>query len=583
MVVLRLVFLDADAYPHLSWSAALLTDEGFYLHNARNAILFHRFQTDDFNNALIMPLLHVCQLGWFRVFGVSAVSARLLSVAFSLGTLGLFFAALRRAFGSRVAWLGTILLGLDHVNLLYNRLALMDTPAAFWMVAAFYAWVVAAQACSSRQRYYAFLACGLLLGAVYATRGVAAFLIPVPFLLLLWQVYRMAGDERRTELLGVVALTAGLGMAMSVYLLAWYLPHHAEIGRLNHYYLNHQLLPHSLNALRANMTHAVIGDHRGLSPYLFRHTPIQFALVLAGLFTLRFYKPEPTFMSATHHASRITHHFLTLWLLFAWLAYACISYAPDRYYALFYPALAALAALALADIQNVIKTIWSSPLARTTLGGFLAYHFAEAFLHHASRATDVALDAFTVGMAAVLFVAPRFAPAIRLRANVSARLLSAAPTILLLLWAGVNAGWTLDWLTHLRYSQRDADAWLAHNLPPNTVLLGDVAPGLCLNNHFRAINVIPGLCNDDQPVERAAPNPVAIVILDANFKEPWWQAQYPALVAPSRRVAFFPRVVRFPVGVYYEAKESGVRIQESVEDPLRANRFKLSINGTDEQ
>src|SRR4051794_7168818 len=55
---LRLAALDSDAYPRLSWSSALLTDEGFYIHNARNVVLFGTAQTDQFNNMLIMPTLH---------------------------------------------------------------------------------------------------------------------------------------------------------------------------------------------------------------------------------------------------------------------------------------------------------------------------------------------------------------------------------------------------------------------------------------------------------------------------------------------------------------------------------------------
>ncbi|HZP80524.1 MAG TPA: hypothetical protein VFB21_02695, partial [Chthonomonadaceae bacterium] len=59
LVILRLVALDSDAYEHLDWSTGLLTDEGFYIHNARNVALFGHPVTDDFNNALIMPLLHL--------------------------------------------------------------------------------------------------------------------------------------------------------------------------------------------------------------------------------------------------------------------------------------------------------------------------------------------------------------------------------------------------------------------------------------------------------------------------------------------------------------------------------------------
>ena len=85
--------------PRLSWSSALLTDEGFYLHNARNLVLFGPLRTDEFNNALIMPLLHVLQVAVFRLRASAPCRRAALSVGGSLLTLLVFFDALRRAFG----------------------------------------------------------------------------------------------------------------------------------------------------------------------------------------------------------------------------------------------------------------------------------------------------------------------------------------------------------------------------------------------------------------------------------------------------------------------------------------------------
>ncbi|HLV81030.1 MAG TPA: hypothetical protein VKT32_12150, partial [Chthonomonadaceae bacterium] len=78
MLALRLVALGSDPYARLSWSAAQLTDEGFYIHNARNLILFGHARTDGFNNALIMPTLHYVQVAVFSLFGVGAVQARMI-------------------------------------------------------------------------------------------------------------------------------------------------------------------------------------------------------------------------------------------------------------------------------------------------------------------------------------------------------------------------------------------------------------------------------------------------------------------------------------------------------------------------
>src|SRR6266571_9185730 len=137
-VALRLFYLRSDPYLFLDWSAGQLTDEGFYIHNARNVALFGHARTDEFNNMLLSPGLHYVQVGVFNVFGVGSVQARLISIIVSLLTLCLFWAAMKRAFGPHIAFTATLFLSLDHTNLLFNRLALMDTPATLPAVAAFY-------------------------------------------------------------------------------------------------------------------------------------------------------------------------------------------------------------------------------------------------------------------------------------------------------------------------------------------------------------------------------------------------------------------------------------------------------------
>ena len=99
MTVLRITALDSDPYHRLSWSSGLLTDEGFYIHNARNVALFGRERTDDFNNMLIMPTLHYVQVWVFHAFGYGIVQARWISIVCSLLAVVLLFDAARRLFG----------------------------------------------------------------------------------------------------------------------------------------------------------------------------------------------------------------------------------------------------------------------------------------------------------------------------------------------------------------------------------------------------------------------------------------------------------------------------------------------------
>src|SRR5207302_1852200 len=149
------------------------------------------------NNMLLSPLLHFVHTGSFLLMGAGSVQARLVSVLFSLFTLLVLFAALRRAFDIRIAATATLFLGLDHTYLLFNRMALMDTPATLPAVAAFYAFGRATLNPKSKiqnPKYQWFVACGALMAITYISRSLCAYLIPAPFLAL-WLESRRHKNE----------------------------------------------------------------------------------------------------------------------------------------------------------------------------------------------------------------------------------------------------------------------------------------------------------------------------------------------------------------------------------------------------
>ena len=547
-LILRVVALDSDAYAKLCWSGGLLTDEGFYIHNARNRVLFGQERANDFNNALIMPALHYVQVAVFSLFGVGAVVARMISVGCSLLTLWLFWSALRRLFGARCAWVGAALLGLDHVFVLYNRMALMDTPAALALTAAFWAFTRAVVGGDPERSnkpgsrpgtpfdVWWMSGCGALLALSYATRGLAALAFFSP-LGALWMPDGHKGERGKVTL----ALLLGLGAVLFVYGLLWYLPNREELQRLNAYYIQQWLLPRSGSHLIQNLLRALFGDSRGMSPYLARHTPITFALALVvSLWWFREgCKREPRPAGAVMQ-------YLVFWLWTAWIGLAVVSYSPSRYYILFYPAMAALAAVAVERLDEIGSFLARNRMVAASLSAFFVYHTGLAFTHHRELFADVVLFSL-VGVAFVVVF-------IRLRRRVTEagpRIGSggSARTVLLTLWLTIQAGWTADWLTHLRYAQRDTDRWLAANLPADTVLLGDIAPGVSLNNRFITVPVLWGLCNDVEPVERFAGRPRAVIILDGRWKEPLWIRHYPNLTRPERRIAS-AFIVNWEIGVY---------------------------------
>jgi 4-amino-4-deoxy-L-arabinose transferase-like glycosyltransferase len=541
-VLLRVVALSSDAYLRLSWSAALLTDEGFYLHNARNTVLFGHPVTDDWNNALLMPVLHFVQVAWFHLLGMGAVQARLLSVVCSLLVLGVFYLALRRAFGSAVAGISTLFLGLDHTHLLYNRMALMDTPALLPLCLALLCLILAFPSAESEPNGPALsvgwlIGCGLWLSVAYAVRGLTAVLLPVP-LIALWRQGKVGRQ-------GALWVLAGAGIGLGLYFLLWYLPNRQELLRINHYYLTQQLLPGSAKHLWQNIEHALLGDTRGMSPYLLRHTPVQTLLALLGLGAWL------VLSRGWEARARACGDFLVGWLVIEWVLLSVINYSPSRYYVLFYPALAGLAGLGTIYWSEVGQ-LWVSHRGWCgLLGAWLGYHLVEALIYQGSPLRELLIYGGAVLSAlGIWWLSARAGRWIGWQR--SGNIIG----VIIVLWAVINALWLGDWLGHLSYKQVQADAWLAANLPPGSVLLGDVAPGLCLNNHFVAVNVIPKLCNGHDPVERFAPAPRYIVILDGKWKEWWWVQHYPDLVKPERRLHLFPCLDYFPVGIYPVSKGS---------------------------
>ncbi len=80
-------------------------------------------------------------------------------------------------------------------------------------------------------------------------------------------------------------------------------------------------------------------------------------------------------------------------------------------------------------------------------------------------------------------------------------------------------------------------------------MVGDVAPGLCLDNGLVAVNVIPGLCNGERPLEHFVGHPRYVAILDADKKERYWVQTYPQTVAGSHLLKQ-ERVLKWIVGIY---------------------------------
>lgn len=450
LVAVRAAALGADPPPWLSWSSGIGTDEGFYTLDARHLVLFGTWARGSFHDRLLSPLLSVMQQAAFGAFGPSLMTARALDVLLGLLTLALMWLGLRAAFDTRAANAGALLLGFAPPFVLYNRLALQETPAAFWLAASFALWAVGTQARSRRLLMLAGVAAGL----AFLCKSLAMVFFPA----LLWAAWR-GGRRGRLVMLGLGAVMLGWG-------LLWQAPHHAELARMSAYYRTHQFAPHSAHSLWLNMRRAGVGDRagvlRGVLPYLLLFLPVPCVLALSR---------ARGFAQQT-----AAEQVLWLWLAGGVLFCALSSYAPDRYYVLFLPPLCALAGLALASLA----------------------------------------------------LAPR-------------RALAAAAFFVSAAWLGIawhGRTWTARANAHT----------LARLLPARSVVVGDMAPAVCLGTTLDAAPVQFGLSNDTRPVETL--NADYLAITRAPVYTRWWQARYPSLVQPARRLVSLPVGTRWIVDIY---------------------------------
>lgn len=567
MLALRLIALDSDAYERLSWSSALLTDEGFYLHNARNLILFGNTRTDDFNNMMIMPTLHFVQVAVFKVCGVGIVQSRMISVTLSILTIPVFFDSLRRGFGLREAIVGTIFFGLDHINILYNRLALMDTPAM--ALAVFTLYTLQLGTCSTRKEpskgvkrnnaSILWLICsGGLLGLTFITRGLYTCIIPL-FMVAAW---RMGVDRgQKTKLQTTAWFTAGLAGILSVWVVFWYMPNRIEIQHLNHYYFTELFLPHNFRQLGHNILSGLFDFQRGIMPYLLRHSPIQFGLAIVGIgwqvnrqwFAKKSdLEPNEQFRN---DASSELFSMLAWWLIIFLVILLVSDYSPSRYYVLFYPAMSAIAAVTCFRMIPIGRELLQSKILVAPMSSFLMCLAIQSVRAHIELIRPEVMPPLFIGVVIAIYIGMLLQTEKQrnrmLIQRWDAREKSEIWIACLSLWAIVNVYWTGDWLQHISYRQRNIDRELTAILPPNSVLLGDVAPALSINGRFKTINVINGLCNYSDPIENFNP-PRYICTLDSVWHNSWWMEHYPALVTPEHRFRVFKRVLRtnFVITIY---------------------------------
>jgi len=342
IAAIRLVSLRADPPSWLSWSAGLYTDEGMYAGDARSEALFGHWTRGEFHGAMLSPVLYGVQLAMFRHFGAGLDRARLISALMGIATVVLLWVGMRVAFGNRAAWISAVLLGISTPFVLYNRLALMETPVACCLTAAF-----AFVALSAETECRAWVAAAALaFGLAVAIKSLAWLALPA-FLI------GIGARSKRHACVFVGTLTASFGLYAWLALAPWA---HA-LARMNAYYIGHQYMPHSLLGLYGNIRRGIFtGERDGFLRTLAMLWPVGFMAAIYGL-PLAFKRRSPADL------------LLAWWLIAPAAFWLMSSYTPSRYYVIVMPAIAAIAGLRLAQMgRKPLAAIIAAAIAADGFG-----------------------------------------------------------------------------------------------------------------------------------------------------------------------------------------------------------------------
>ena len=387
-VYVRLIALGADPPGWLSWSAGIYSDEGIYAEDARLWVLYGQHMQGDFHASVIAPLWHWLLLNVFARYGISLVVLRTVSVVFGIATLAAFATALRVWYDTPTALIGLALLSVSAPFVMYNRLGLLESSALFWLVLGYLALGIAERSRTCWPRHAALVAAGLVCGIAVVWKG--TFLLGA---------LALAGYAFWRHRAPGAALAIGMAVVAAVYGVAWYAPHRAELARASHYYLYHQYLPRSLPGVWANLKRGLFtGNGDGIAPYLLRAA---FPLWALALFAAR----------DRDAASR--NRALLAWIAIPALAFLFSSYTPSRYYLVFWPALAALAArgaLALPLANARRPEIARAGIAAALVAGM----FAPLGVAYRDRMYTMHDDARTLArvLPADAWIAGQFAPSL---------------------------------------------------------------------------------------------------------------------------------------------------------------------------
>ncbi len=201
---LRFIFLDADPFPYSAFGATWV-DEGPYAHNARNYALFGywKLENDQWNPMYISPIHTYLELIFFRIFGVSTFSARIVSALFGIISIIIAgFFLMRKNFNVGALFMIFILINPMHIA--HNRIATIES-----ILLAFILIIISLIIYDNKTSWFF---TGLLAPVLFFSKVTSAFFVfAIPTTLLAYSLFYKSKEHFKKLGIFILGLIVSLG------------------------------------------------------------------------------------------------------------------------------------------------------------------------------------------------------------------------------------------------------------------------------------------------------------------------------------------------------------------------------------
>jgi 4-amino-4-deoxy-L-arabinose transferase-like glycosyltransferase len=497
--VLRFSFPTADPPWHASVGITW-HDEGPWVHNARNKVLWGRWSLDQWNPMYLTPVFTGLEYVAMRAFGVGQWQVRVVSEA--MGLLSILAVGIGvAAFASRrTALFAAALVATNYIWVMWTRAALMEATMVALITISWSAYAAAAR------RPAAGVLAGIAAVLSFFTKAAAAFFVAalaldaVVTLLMAGSLRRRGGadggatgswDSAGTEPKAAVYTLAGLAIAALLFLAFFVLPHWSEFR-----FYNWQM---SVTRKPSYGLKAIV-DRVSWLPIVHDFFTRQLAVTVLAL-------GAAAGIAWRWRQAAAGERLLLLWLVLGIAELIVHDVGNERRLVFLIPVLVVLAAIALAGNRRLV------PAEMTALGRrqlslalpvllYAAYIVfgaivRVAFLYQVRPGVRSAAAAAVAATVLLLAFWPRVAPWLA-RQTWSAR---AAGVLLLILLAG-DLWQFAQWTSRRTYENVTASRLVGRWLPPDTLVQGKLANGLALENRIHPVFVGRGFGNYDDRLRR---------------------------------------------------------------------------------